>query len=298
MTRIAGTAWACVLLGGLCGFCDAADSSAVVATVNGVSITEGDVEFFGFSRGLSPDEQKLQRPRLVEQLIERQLVRGFLAAKKITPDADAIEQQTQVIQQMVVRRGEKPDALFKRLGLTSERLKAEIGLPLAWKAYIEQSTPPDEIRKIFNDHRPEYDGTRVRVRQIFRRAADDTARVDADALLTKVRKEVESKAMGFDGAVRAYSQAPSVQNGGDVGWISRRGQLPDVLTEAVWKLAPGEIAGPLKSPFGVHLIQVTDREPGQLSVEDARPQILERICAQRWTEIVTAERANAKIVRP
>jgi parvulin-like peptidyl-prolyl isomerase len=269
-----------------------------VVTVNGVVITGGDVEFFGFSRGLSTDEQKLQRGRLVEQLIDRQLVRGFLAEKKVTADADALEGQLQTIQQMVLRRGEQPNALFQRLGLTPERLKSELGLPLAWKSYIEQSTTSEEIRKMFQDHRPEYDGTRVRVRQVFRKATDETAIVEADALLAKVKREVEAKSMTFDGAVRAYSQAPSAKEGGDIGWISGRGRLPDELTEDAWKLAPGEMSGPHKTRFGVHLIQVIDKVPGQLSIEDARPQILERISSQRWTEIVTVERAKAKIGRP
>ncbi len=276
----------------------AAESSTVVVTVNGQAITAGDVEFFGYSRGLTAEEQPLKRPQLVELLIDRQCVRGFLAAKKITPDTDALGLHIHEMENLVRRRGEEPATLFKRLGLTPERLKAELGLSLAWKTYVEQTATAEEIRQIFAANRPEYDGTRVRVRQVFRKATDDTARADADALLTRVKKEVESKAMTFEGAVRAYSQAPSARDGGDVGWISSRGRLPDPLTEAAWKLSPGELAGPIKTSFGVHLIQVTEKEPGQLSVEDARPQILERISQQRWTETVAAERAKAKIVRP
>ncbi len=298
MTGVARIAIVCCLVARCASEAQAGDSASVVATVNGESITAGDVEFFGFSRGLSAEEQKLQRERLVEQLIDRQVVRGFLAAKKVAADEDAIALQLQALQQLALRRGEQPSVLFKRLGLTPERLKSEIGLSLAWKKYIEQSTPAEEIRRVFMEHRPEYDGTRVRVRQVFRKATDDTTRVDADALLTKVKKEVESKGLSFDGAVRAYSQAPSAKEGGDLGWISSRGRLPDELTEAAWKLAPGEMAGPLKTRFGVHLIQVIDREPGQLSVEDARPLILEGISTERWIQTVTAERANAKITRP
>lgn len=276
----------------------AAESGTVIAKVNGQAITAGDVEFFGQSRGLSPAEVTDQHGQLVEQLIDRQLVREFLAAKKVVPNDDILKLRIFEMNQLIVRRGGDPAVLLKKLGLTPERIKAEVGLSLAWNGYIEQTTKPEEIRQFFMDHRPEYDGTRVRVRQVFRKAPNDTARVDADALLTRVKKEVESNAMTFEGAVRAYSQAPSAKENGDVGWISRRGQLADELTEAAWKLQPGELAGPLKTPFGVHLIQVIDREPGQLSVEDARPQILERISQKRWTETVAAERAKAKVTRP
>lgn len=281
-----------------CGMACAADAKTVVVTVNGEPITAGDVEFFGFSRGLSPEEQAVQGKRLTERLIERQLVRGFLASKNIAADEETLNLQIHEMEELVRRRGEQPPALFKKLGLTTDRIKSEIGLSIAWKAYIVKTTSPEEIRKVFTENRAEYDGTRVRLRQIFRKAMEEGTRKEAETLLTKARKEVESKAMTFEGAVNAYSQAPSAQNGGDLNWISRRGQIPDVLTEAAWKLAPGEIAGPLVSPYGVHLIQVTDRVPGQLSVEDARPQILERISTQRWTETVTAEQTKAKIVWP
>ncbi len=299
MTVAARIAGVYLIAGGLlAGTATAADTKTVVTTVNGQAITTGDVEFFGFSRGLSPEEQAAQRRLLVEQLIDRQLIREFLAAKKVVADEDKLKLHVEEMNQLVIRRGAKPDELFKKLGLTPERIKSELGLTLAWAAYIEKSTPPEEIRRYFSEHRPELDGTRVRVRQVFRKALDDTTRADAEALLTRVKQEVESKAMTFEGAVRSYSQSPSAKQNGDVGWISRRGQLADELTEAAWKLAPGEVAGPIKTSFGIHLIQVTDKEPGQLSVEDARPQILEQISAQRWTDVATAERMKAKIVRP
>lgn len=274
----------------------AADAITVVVTVNGQPITAGDVEFFGFSRGLSPDEQATQRRALVEQLIDRELVREFLASQKVTADDDKLKLHIEEMEQLVIRRGAKPDELFQKLGLTPERIRAELGLSLAWTEYIEKTTRTDEIRQYFAEHRPELDGTRVRVRQVFRKALDETSRADAEALLTRVKKEVESSAMTFEGAVRSYSQSPSAKQNGDVGWISKRGQLADELTDAAWKMSPGELAGPIKTSFGVHLIQVVDKEPGQLSVEDARPQILERISQRRWLETVTAERAKAKIV--
>jgi len=46
----------------------------------------------------------------------------------------------------------------------------------------------------------------------------------------------------------------------------------------------------------VHLIQVTEREPGQLSPEDARPQILMRLSDQMWSQTIADERSRAKIV--
>jgi parvulin-like peptidyl-prolyl isomerase len=80
--------------------------------------------------------------------------------------------------------------------------------------------------------------------------------------------------------------------------VGAPGRLPEEVTLAALGLRPGQLAGPLSSAFGLHLIQVTERQPGQLSLEDARPQILERLSAQLWRDTVSKERATANITKP
>ena len=57
------------------------------------------------------------------------------------------------------------------------------------------------------------------------------------------------------------------------------------------------VADPVRSEYGVHLIQVTERQPGQLSLEDARPQILIALRDQLWRSTADRLRMTAKIVR-
>lgn len=283
---------------GLCaGFVAAADPAAVLATVNARKITAGDVEFFGLARGLDAAQVAAQQSALLDQLIDRELIRGFLAGKKVAPNAEALDLQIHQLEELARRRGEDPDKLFPKLGLTPERLRSELGLPLSWQAYVQQTATTAQIRQYFAAHQSEVDGTRVRVRQIFRPAPDDAARAAAEALLTRVKAEIVEKKTSFEDAARRHSAAPSKDQGGDVGWISTRGRLPDELTFAALGLKPGELAGPLRTSFGVHLIQVTERVAGQLSVEDARPQILERLSDELWRTTVAKERQSAKIVR-
>ena len=58
-----------------------------------------------------------------------------------------------------------------------------------------------------------------------------------------------------------------------------------------------QISDPILSAKGIHLIQLTERIPGDLSLEDARSQILERLSDELWTKIVEQERQTAKIER-
>ena len=205
------------------------------------------------------------------------------------------------MEEAIRQGGEDPQKAFTKLGLTNAQLRHELGLTLAWQVYVQQTAAETTLQKYFAEHRSELDGTRVLVRQIFRKSpadAPDADRQAAEKLLTRLKAQIEAKQTTFEDAARQHSQAPTADRGGEVGWVSAPGRLPEEVTVAVLKMMPGQLAGPIRTAFGLHLIQVTERQAGQLSVEDARPVILERLAGQWWKETVERERAAAKIVRP
>ncbi|MEX0727236.1 MAG: peptidyl-prolyl cis-trans isomerase, partial [Planctomycetaceae bacterium] len=67
------------------------------------------------------------------------------------------------------------------------------------------------------------------------------------------------------------------------------------ITQTAFRLQPGELSEPFHSPFGVHLIVVTDRQPGQLSLEDVRAQVLEELGQNLWSETVARLQEDADI---
>ena len=57
-----------------------------------------------------------------------------------------------------------------------------------------------------------------------------------------------------------YSEDPSVQNNhGDLGYFDKSAMVPE-FSEAVFSAKPGEIIGPVKTNFGLHIIKVGDRK--------------------------------------
>ena len=73
----------CVLLFHAAAIFTADDATRVLVKVNGKAITAGDVEFAATTQHVKPEERAAREPLLVERLIERQLVRDFLAGRKI-----------------------------------------------------------------------------------------------------------------------------------------------------------------------------------------------------------------------
>ncbi len=79
----------------------------------------------------------------------------------------------------------------------------------------------------------------------------------AEALLSEVRERIELGEITFSAAAAAYSEDGSASSGGDLGWFGR-GDMTATFEEQVYSIAPGEIAGPFRTPFGVHLVKVSD----------------------------------------
>jgi peptidyl-prolyl cis-trans isomerase SurA len=92
-------------------------------------------------------------------------------------------------------------------------------------------------------------------------SAQDTARAMAlaDSLITVIRGGQD-----FAEIAKAYSRDDdSRAQGGELGWFAMQ-QMPEGFAEAVsgWTTA-GEVRGPVKSRFGVHILKLLEYQPGK-----------------------------------
>ncbi len=86
------------------------------------------------------------------------------------------------------------------------------------------------------------------------------AQAKADAIATEVRKDPSR----FAELAKHDSQDPgSAAAGGDLGYFSHDGMVKP-FADAVFALSkPGQIAGPVRSPYGFHIIELTGIKPAQ-----------------------------------
>jgi peptidyl-prolyl cis-trans isomerase SurA len=106
-------------------------------------------------------------------------------------------------------------------------------------------------------------------RHILLRPSAQLSESAARQRLADFKKRVESGQADFAQLAREYSQDASAANGGDLGWAAPGMFVPefeDVLTS----LAPGQIAEPLMTRFGVHLIQLLERRQATLTLREQR----------------------------
>ncbi|MDO5843701.1 MAG: peptidyl-prolyl cis-trans isomerase [Methanocorpusculum sp.] len=88
-------------------------------------------------------------------------------------------------------------------------------------------------------------------------------RVKASHILVKTESEAKqilqkiSAGDDFSKLAKMFSQCPSGNKGGDLGYFSK-GQMVKPFEDACFKAKVGDVVGPVKTQFGWHIIKVTD----------------------------------------
>ncbi len=270
----------------------------VLAVVNGKDITQGDLDFLMLSRKIPPEQNAAAKQRLVDVLIERQLMREFLDSRKAKPSQTELDEQVARILKLIQDDGDDPDKILARMGMTQDKLREELALPLSWTSHLRLIVTNQKLRQYFEKHRPRFDGTQIHVHQVFLKLptdADEKTLSEARSKLEKLKEEIASGQTTFAEAAAKHSEAPSKTEGGDTGWITYRGKLPAAVSDAAFALKEGEVSEPVRSPFGYHLVSVTERKLGELSLEDVRAVVFNELSQELWQETVKAQREKAKI---
>jgi len=280
----------------------AADGKDVAAKVNGEAVfaAEAVQEFraaYGDRKFSDAERQQLMKAAL-DQVIDRRLVMAYLAKNGQAASKEDVSLALAQFEKDLKAQNLTLAQHCEKVGLTPEEIRRSLAWQLSWKRYCEKYLTPANLEKYFDKGRRDFDGTQLRVAQIlFKLPADanDAAVSAAKDRAAKLRQEITSGKISFADAAKQNSEAPSKDAGGDNGWIERHRPMPEDFSRAAFALKKGEIAEPLVSPFGVHLITVLDEKPGTRTWRDAEPELRPAVTLYLFRWIADKERATAKI---
>lgn len=157
----------------------------------------------------------------------------------------------------------------------------------------------DKIQKSVSvsDEDVENQFVEVKARHILIRVTPDMDEAEREALAQFVYEKIES-GLSFEDAVKQFSDdAGTKSDNGSIGWI-RLGQTVPEFEEVAFSLNSGEVARPVKSMFGYHIIQVESKRVLE-KPEDFDPEIAkENLLAQRQENSVQAYIQNYLISHP
>jgi peptidyl-prolyl cis-trans isomerase SurA len=121
--------------------------------------------------------------------------------------------------------------------------------------------------------------TQTHARHILLRPSAQLPEAAARQQLADYKRRIDAGQADFAQLAREHSQDASARNGGDLGW-STPGMFVPEFEEVLNALQPGQIAEPIVSRFGVHLIQLLERRQATLSPREQR-EVVRNVVRER-----------------
>lgn len=168
--------------------------------------------------------------------------------------------------QLGLRRGDRYPPLF---------MNATLGVPIGGVTNIVRSPAGFHILKVVDRRGPlavPKMVTQSHARHILLRISPDLSQAAALARLKEYRERIIAGKTDFQTVAREVSQDGSAAQGGDLGWANPGMFVPE-FEEVMNRLRDGEIAQPMVSRFGVHLIQLLERRRVELSQRETRDSV-------------------------
>ena len=243
----------------------AAQQDKVVAKVDGITITEGDLALaaddLGERTAQMPEERR--REELINFLVDLKLGAKLAAQSKL---ADSPE--------FARRLAYQRDKLLLDDYLTTEAKKA---------------ATPEAARKLYDDTLK----TMSPEEEVHARHILVPEEAEAKAAVARLKKGED-----FAKLAAELSKDPgSGKEGGDLGWFAKERMVPE-FAEAAFKLKKGEISEPVKSQFGWHVIKLEDRRTKPLpTFEEVKPQIDQYLVRKAQQDLIVSLREKAKVER-
>lgn len=265
---------ACALAVVACGRGGGEGKGPVVLKVNDKAYTTADLE-----REIAQEVRRAPREApayLAGKEGQKQLLDRLVRRELLTQEA---EKQ---------KLGERPEvadqvAALRRELMVRTLLQEEIGA----KITIEDK----DVQGYFTSHPEEFSGDEVRLRHILVETEEE-----AKFVLDRLKREP------FEPLAKMLSRdASTASKGGDLGYMRREQMFPD-MAKAAFALKPGEVSPVVRSPFGLHVLQLVDRKKGQPFTydqvkEQLRRRLLDERQNQRFQEWIKGLETAAKITR-
>lgn len=232
----------------------------VVAMVNDVAITEAEFEEFLMLQRRSRPEDNLQREQVLDEMINMELLRQAAVAQGLDRDPEVLRQV--------------------------ERSRTNLMVGVLLDDWLGGGHSEEQLRAEYERQLEGLDRQEYKARHILLDTEDDA------------REVIEALDGGadFEELAREHSTGPSGPMGGDLGWFTADGMVPE-FSEAVRALETGTYTrDPVHSDFGWHVILLeetrTAEPPPFEMVRDRVEQILDNRVIQ---DNIEALRSGAEI---
>jgi peptidyl-prolyl cis-trans isomerase SurA len=154
-------------------------------------------------------------------------------------------------------------AFIKAHGISPSSLSSQIKATLTWNKVVAREIRPrvdigdDEIDAVVQRMHENAGKQEYLLSEIFLPVDNPKDEDQTKAFAEDLVKQIKGGA-SFGGIARQFSQSTGASTGGDMGWV-QAGQLAPELDKTLQTLEAGEVAGPIRSANGFHILGVRER---------------------------------------
>jgi len=269
-------------------------------------VTKGEAMIFANRYSFSPDDDPETIYRVtVDSLVNTKLLRMFLARQNIVVPPEKIDEQIEQLKQQLKTEGQDLPTAVLQNGISMDDIRKEYESRLRWETYLKPKATDAALKQYVADNKDLFSGTQLRASHILLKVEPNATDADKQKVrqkLANIKKEIEGGTLTFAAAANKYSEDPANSGGagGDLDYFTLGTGLVEDFTSVAFKMKKGTISDPVETPFGFHLIQVTDRKEGKpVDFEQNKPYIMREFATELQKTVVTAERKAATIdVKP
>jgi len=242
----------------------ASASDPVIARVNGVDITQGDLALAEEDMGadMQATSPEAKRENLLSYLADIIMVTQAADKKNLGDDPDF----------------KRRLAFLRNKLLMGYELQREAKTALTDEALHQ--TYDEAVRSMAGQEE-------VHARHIL--VEDEN---EAKSLLEQLKSGAD-----FAALAKEKSKDPGAAEGGDLGYFTKDQMVPE-FADVAFKMYPGQLSNPVKTQFGWHVIKVEDRRTKQPPEFDkVKDQIEAYLARKAQTDFITKLRQSAKVER-
>ncbi len=219
----------------------------VVAKVNNIEITQGEVQSFLHSLGQQTAMQIQSQPDGMERVVYELVNQNLMYV-------DALDQKLE------------QDEAFKD---DLEKAKKNLLIQYSVNKFLKGITVTDEeVKEYFEANKDQFKKPESMIASHILVDSEDKA----NEILEKI-----NNGLSFEDAALEYSSCPSKDRGGDLGEFARGSMVPE-FEEAAFKSDLGIVDKPVKTEFGYHIIKVVEKNEAQApSLEEVKEQVKQTV---------------------
>jgi parvulin-like peptidyl-prolyl isomerase len=280
------------------------DSNKILATVNGENINQKDVNLMlsRFGNQISEEQLPAVTKQILDGLITQKLIMQFIKENKIEPAKATIDTELNKVREEIKSNPSLANQTLEQVleshGSSIDDLKKDITISLSLEKYLGKELDDQKLKAYFEQNKAAYDETEVKASHVL----VDTRTMKTDEELAQAKNKI-NKAKADVGAgkdfadiAKQYSDCPSKEKGGDLGFFKRKGQMVEPFAAAAFALKIGQISDPIKTNFGYHIIKVTEIKQGKdVKFDDIKQNVKQDILQEKAQVLISQLRQKAKI---